>query len=458
MDDRNLNKSLNFSNSFNFHDSINNFFNDLRYFNNLFNDSWNNNHFLNNLFYLNNLRHLNHLLNDFVNRNSNFFDSFNCSWYFNDFLNNHLDWVVLSDEVVDWLFNFDDFVDLNNFVDVSNNFNNLRNFSSFNNNLSGDFWNSNDLFLNNRHFNSSVNDFLDLFDNGDRVVDNFFNFFYSIFVNDSFFDNSNLFNGWYFDLNLNYLFNGFGNFNNLLDGLNDRDWFFYNNLDDFRNIDNMVDDFSCVSVLSDFNRFFNNTIKRLNYLNNPLNNFLLDDLNLDNFSHNSFNWNDLFSNHLDLLNLRNCVINYLFHNSWFFNFNYLLSDDLYLNDLWNLNNSLDYFLDDPGHFNDFLSVLRDFNNFFNDIVNYSDHLYRNMDDFLNFLHLYNFNWLLHNPFNRNHLRNLYHPVNNLLNNLFNFHDFGNNSENFQDVVDINDSQNFSIDHSNDSLINIKNKA
>lgn len=83
---------------------------------NLFDNSWYNNNFLDNLLNLNNFWYFNHLLNDFINVNSNLFDSFNGSWYFNDLFNNDLDWVVLSDVVVNWLLDLDDLVDFYDLV------------------------------------------------------------------------------------------------------------------------------------------------------------------------------------------------------------------------------------------------------------------------------------------------------------------------------------------------------
>ena len=116
LNDWNLNKSLDFSDSFNFYDSVNNFFNNLWNFNNLFNNSWNDDNFFNNLFNFNDSWDLNHLFNNLINVDSDLFDSLNSSWNLNDFFNNNLDWIVLSDVMIDWLFDFNNFVDFNNSV------------------------------------------------------------------------------------------------------------------------------------------------------------------------------------------------------------------------------------------------------------------------------------------------------------------------------------------------------
>ena len=81
--------------------------------------------------------------------------------------------------------------------------------------MSGDFRYSYDLFLDDGDFYSSVNDFLDLFDHNNRVVNNFLNFFYPISVNDFLLDDFNFLDGRYFNLDLDNLFNSLRYFNYL---------------------------------------------------------------------------------------------------------------------------------------------------------------------------------------------------------------------------------------------------
>lgn len=113
----NLNQFLNLSYPFHFDDSVYNFFYNLRNFNNLFNDSWDYYDLFNDFLDLNNFWNLDHFLNNFVNIHSDLFNSFNSSWNFDYFFNNYLDWIVLGNVVIYWLFNFNNFVHFDNFVD-----------------------------------------------------------------------------------------------------------------------------------------------------------------------------------------------------------------------------------------------------------------------------------------------------------------------------------------------------
>jgi hypothetical protein len=63
----------------------------------------------------------------------------------------------------DWFFNLNQFSLSNNFIIPSFNFNNSWNFNSFNDYLVYYSWNFNNLLLDNRNFNSSINNFLNLF-------------------------------------------------------------------------------------------------------------------------------------------------------------------------------------------------------------------------------------------------------------------------------------------------------
>ena len=111
-----------------FNDSVDYFFNDLWDFNNLLDDSWNHNNFFNDFLDLNNLGYFDHLFNDFINMDSDFFNSFDGSWDLYDLFDDDSDWVALSNVVVDWLFNFDDFVDFNNLINVPIDFDDPWNF------------------------------------------------------------------------------------------------------------------------------------------------------------------------------------------------------------------------------------------------------------------------------------------------------------------------------------------
>lgn len=453
-----MNKFLDFSDLFNFNDSVNNFLDDLRNLNNLLNDSGYNDYLFNNLFNFNNLRYFNHLLNDSVDGDSNFFNSFNGSWYFNDLFNNDLDRVVLSDEVVDWFFNFNDFVDFNNLINVSDDFNDLGYLSSLDYNLGGDFRYSNNLLLNDWYFNSSVNNLFNLLDHRNRMVDNLFNFFYPISVNNFLFNDFDFLDSWDFNMYLDNLLDSLGYFNNLFNGLDNRYWLFNDNFDDFRNVDDLVDSFFGSSPLDDFNWFLNNAVERLDDLDNLFDYLFLDDFNFNNFSDDFLDCDNLLLDNLNLFDLRNSMVDNLFNNHRFFNLNNLLLDHLDLDNLGDFNNPLDNLLDNSWDLNNLLSVLRYFDNFLNNVVNNLDDLNGDMNDLFNFLNLDDLDWFLNDSFNGDDLRNLNHSIYDLFNYLLNFNDFGDNSEDFQDIVNTDNSHDLSIDHTNDSLINVKDES
>lgn len=458
LDDRHLNQLFNLSYFFNFNSSVHNFFDDLWYFNNLFNNSGNDNNFFNDFLNFHNLGNFDHLFNDFVDVHTNFLDSFNSSGYFNDLFNNNLDRVVLGNEVVNWLFNFDDLWYFNNLIDFLLHFNDLGNLCSLNDDLSHYFRYSHNFFLNNGNFNSSVNNFFDFLDHGNGVVDNSFNFFYSVSIDNLFFNHLDLFDRRNFNLNLDDLFNGLGNFYYLLDGLDDGDGFLDNDLDYFRDGHRLVDDLSCTLVLGDFDWFFNDSVKWFYNFNNSLNYFFLDFFHFNNFSNDLFNRDDLFLDDLNFLDFRNGMVNDFLDNNRLLNFNNLLLNDFNFYDLGNFNNSFDYLLNDSGNFNDLFSVLRYFYNLLDDVINSLDDFNGNMDNLLDFLNLDNFNWSLDNLLNRNHLRNLNDSVHDLFNNFFDFDDLGDHSEDFQDVININNSHDLSVNHSNNSLIDVQDKS
>jgi len=286
----------------------------LRNFDDLFNDSGNNDDLLDKLLNFNNLGDFNHFFNDLVNVDSDLFDSFDGSGNFDNLLNNNLDGVVLGDEVVDGLLNLDDLIYLDNLVYVSDNFNDLGNLDSLDDDLGDDFRNSHNLLLDDGNFNSSVDNLLDLLDQGDGDVDDSLYFFYSFFVDDFLLNNLNLLDGGSLNLDLNDLFNSSGNLNNLFDGLDDGDGFFDNDLNYFGNIDNLIDSFSGVSVSDDLNRLFNDSVEGFDDLNNSFNDFFPDDLNLNNFSDNPLNGDNLFLDDFNFSDFGNCVVNNLFND------------------------------------------------------------------------------------------------------------------------------------------------
>ncbi len=217
---------------------------------NLFNDSGHNHDFFDDFLNLNNLGNLNHLFDDLVNVDSDFLDSLNGSWDLNDFLDDDLDGVVLGNVMVDWLFNFDDLVDFNDSVNEFLDLDDLGNLNSLDDDLGDSFWNSNDSLVNDWHLDSSVDRFFNFLDQSGCVVDDLLDFLNSVLINDLLSDDLNGLHSWDFDLDLDYFLDCLWNLDDLLDDLNDWNWFLNSDLNDFWDVFNVVHDFSGVSVLN----------------------------------------------------------------------------------------------------------------------------------------------------------------------------------------------------------------
>lgn len=430
---------------------------DLDYF---LNHSRNNHNLLHDFFNFDNFGNFHHFLNDLFNRDFDFSDTINMSeylhnffldvfdwfWYFDVMINNPLDlnyfWLSDDDRVSDFYDNWHlplDYLDarlLNNFLHF---YNPLMNDWNFNNSLHllGNF------FVNLYY---SCDDFFYLFDSVHRhyffnndfhrirpinsvshshyFLNDLRNFYYSFFSLD--YDNGsfnnpinyniphfnvvfNLFCSDYFDL-FHYLFYNFFNFHNFWDS---------NNL---------------------FNDFFN-----INWHLNYFLNYLLDRnylfLVYDNFLDFNFNMIDNLSDYDRLLDL-NYFLNYSFNGM---HFGYLSDNfDNSILDCWDFNCFLDY----PFQWNNFFLIGIHYNwNF--------DWYWNSLFNFHDFFNLYNlFNDFLHN----NDLRNLNDPFDYFLNNFLNLNNFGHDPEDFENIINIDDIQNFLVNHSDDSFINFKSDA
>ncbi len=292
------------------------------------------------------------------------------------------------------------------------------------------------------------------------MVDYFIDFLDSVLVDNLLSDDFYSYDFWNFDLNLDNFLDCLWNFNNLLNDLDYWNWLlnlYFNNL---RNWLNMIHNLSSISVLHWLHNSLYNLLNfnDLRHLNDLFNNLLDNVWNFDNLLHNSFYLNDLFLNDLNLSNFWNGVVNNLFNNHRLFNLYNLLNVNWNLNDFWNLNNSFHNLLHYSWNFNDSFNNLLNFNDLFSEFVNVLNYLHWNMHNFLYFLNLDDFDDLFNNFFNWNDLRNFNHSLYNLLYNFLNFNDFRNNSEDFKNIIDIDDSHDFLVDHSYDSLIHLENNS
>lgn len=262
-------------------------------------------------------------------------------------------------------------------------------------------------------------------------------------------------------VSLNDPFDNLRNFNYLLDCLND-----WNGLLDY-SINNLMPDFNmvfnlfCISVLylwdNLFNDFFN--FNNLWNLNNLFNNLFDNDRNFNDFFDNfGFRMNDYFLDNLDLSDFNLDIVLNLFDFNNSLNLNDLFDYFFDCYDFWNLSYDLNDSLNYLWNFNNSFDNLFDLNNFFNDVCNNDRHLQRNIDDFLYFFDSFNFDNFLSNFVNCNNLRNLDNSIDNLLYNLLNFNNFGYNSEDFEDIVNIDNTHDFLSDHSDNSFIHFENDS
>ena len=313
----------------------------MRNFHNFLDNPRDNNDFFYNLFNFNNFRDLNHLLNQFIDINSNLFDSFNSFSDWNNIINFNLDRYFFMNVMDDRFFYFHKFCFFNWNTNLASYFIWFLNFSFFNNNFGDSLGDNPNNFLNNwnfNFFNYFLNNFLFKID---RLF-NLFNYFNNLWnLNKFLFNNFNFLN----------LFNNCSNFNNFFNNLR-LDFQIFYNIDEFNNFFflnsyrrnsflNVIDNLSCSNNLSffdwnlnfpfNFNRYFNPYITRYDFFNNFV--------SRNNFFNSMNRWRnkDLFNNFNWIWSwLRN--INYFFNNNWLFYFNYFFNDNIFVNNFWNFNN------------------------------------------------------------------------------------------------------------------------
>lgn len=206
---------------------------------------------------------------------------------------------------------------------------------------------------------------------------------------------------------------------NLLDNFTNDDVSLSNNFVDFLNDDLLLDDF-------DFNELRN--------LDNLFNDLLDVDWNLNNLLNDCFNGYNLLDDLDDLLDFRNNVMN------WGLDLNNLSVDNDSINYLLNFDDSrnFDFVLNNlllvGRNLNDFFSDGGDLDELFNDVVNYLDDFDWDMNDSFNLNEFRYFDNFLDVSFNGDNLRNLNDSLNDSFDDLFNFYDLGDNSEDLKDVI------------------------
>lgn len=333
-------------------------------------------------------------------------------------------------------------------------------FNGLNNRLLDDFSDSNDSFMNNWNLDNSFNFFWNLSYHLDNSVDNLLYFSDDVSCN-NLFDNDLNFIRFFNDIgHLNNFFNNLRNFNDSLLSLDDDNWLLNNSIDnDVPNFDMVLNLFSSHNL-----HLFDNFLNNLFYLDdfgdsdNLFNDLLNNDWYFNYLFNNLLDRNDLFFEGLNFSDFSGDVIDDFSNWNSFFHLNDFLNEFFNKLYLWNLSDDFDNLFHHSWYFNSFL----------NDSFNLDDLLLGSWDDdgdfnrhwniLFNFSNLLNFNDLLNNFLDWHNLRNLHNSVHNLLNDLFDLNDFGDNSKDLKNIIDIDNSHNFLVDHSNNSLINLKSNA
>jgi hypothetical protein len=206
-------------------------------------------------------------------------------------------------------------------------------------------------------------------------------------------------------------------------------------LDDFLNY---LFDLHDLGHADDLFHYLFNEYGNLNYfLYNLFNShdFLFDDLDFSVFCLDVVddfpNGNGFFNFHVSV----DVLFDYLYFGHFSDDFHYPFNDggnfDCLFDDLEYLHDFLDDCGDDDGDFDGDGYVLLDLSDFFH------------------------FHYLLNNSFHCDDLRYFNDAVDDFLYDLFDLDYFGDNSEDFEDVVDVDHSQNLLVNHADDSLVDLE---
>lgn len=150
--------------------------------------------------------------------------------------------------------------------------------------------------------------------------------------------------------------------------------------------------------------------------------------------------------------------------NWFFNcdnfsiFNNLFNNLLNFDDFWDLNDSVNDFFNNSWNFDNFFSQRWNFDEFLNNIFNNFNNFDWNMNDLFNFLISWNFNNFFNNLFDCNNLWNFNNLFNNLFDNFLNFNNLRYDSEDFENIINTDNSHNLLINHTDNSFIDFKSDS
>ncbi len=437
--------------------SVDNFLNNLRNFDNLLNHSWNNNDFFYNFFNLHNFGYFNHLFNDLIDIDSNLFYSFNHFWNLDNLLNHYLYWLLNNDFYNSNGLNLNDLRNFDNSVFIDNNFDDLSVLNFLNSNLSDNFWDF--LYSLNDHWNvvSSFNNFLNLSNSLEWSFNNSFNFFYSFFVNYLFLNNFDFLDDWDLNSNFNNLLNHLRNFNNSFVDLIDNNWSLVDNFDNVCYFLNVIDNFPCSLNFNFFNNdflLFGEDVIFVDF-HNLFYNLLNDCWHFKNLFDDFFNNDYFFLDHFNFSVLNDRHVDNFLNNSWNLNMYDFLNNNFDSDYFWNFDDSFYDLFNDSWNFNWLLDFSFNNNNFVMIDIDVFIDLDWDVNDFLDFNNLSLLNDSFDNLLDWHDLRNFNDSVNNFLDNFFDLNNLRDNSEDFKNIVNVDNIHNFCIDHTDNSLIDIE---
>lgn len=456
----NLNNSFNFFNFFLNDDLGDNPFHDLRNLNDFLNNSRNDDNFLYDFLDLYNFGNLDHLFDDFLDWNFNFLYPVNVLDHLNNLFLNVFDGLWNINVMVYDSLDFDSFWLLDDDWISEVHFLNNSVFDPLDNWLFNYLLNCDNSFMNNR----DLNNFFDLFDDFSHNLDRHFNlldnFLNAVLDGDLFNYSFNLFNFLDDSLHCHHFFDDLRNFNNSFYGLDNGDWSFDNSVHNFISYLNMVFYLLCSHHFFLRHNFLDNLLHFNDFgnLNNPVNYFLHNNRDLSDNLDDSLSWDNLLNYDLYLLKSSLDVVhNFLdfnnpFNLDWSF-FNPV--NNLYF---WNLLDNFHDPFDDLRNFNHFFDNPFDWDNLLNDVGHNSWNFQGNIHYLLDLSDSFDFDNLFDDFLHWDDLWDLNDSINDFLHNLLHFDYLWNNSKDFQDVININDSHNLLVDHANYSFVDFEDST
>lgn len=290
---------------------------------------------------------------------------------------------------------------------------------------------------------------------------NLLNYFNDFVLNNNFLNDSLYF----FDL-LDYSFYSYNFLNNLrhlhysFNSLNDRHRPLYNS------VNNFISDLDVIVYLlgghylylrdySFYDLFHLNNFGDLNY---SFNNFLYNNWYFSDNLNDSLGWHNFFNDNLYLLDSSLDVV----YNSLYFynllNFNWPLFKPVNNLYLWYLSDDLDYSIVDLRDLDNFLYYSLNWHDLFNNVRNNCWNFQRYIDYFLDLSDLFDFYYFFNNLFDYDNLRHFDDSINNFLNYFLNFNDLRHDSKDFKNVINIDNSHDLLVNHTDNSLVNFQHSS